>query len=199
MLKGFLTGGSLIVAIGAQNAFVIRQGLLRQHRFLTALLCSLLDALFISLGAFGFGAIISLYPAAIALANFLAISFLLVYGAISIRSALKNRSLDDSSQLKPRSKRTIILLILALTILNPHVYLDTILLLGSITAQQVGSLQMYFALGAILASFAWFFALTYGSGFFSRYLRSPKVWKCLDILIGLIMWGVASFLLLSWL
>lgn len=194
LLKGFTTGAGLIVAIGAQNAFVIRQGLLRNHLFLTAIFCSVVDAFLILLGVFGFGTVIAHYPLSIQIAKYFAIVFLLLYGLLSMKSACNPRALTDANQQKSSKKNTILLL-LALSFLNPHVYLDTVVLLGSIAVQQLGLLRFYFALGAILASFFWFFALTYGSHFLAPFLHKPKVWKWIDILIALTMWAIALTLL----
>lgn len=179
------------MAIGAQNAFVIRQGLQRNHLLLTALLCSLIDASLIVLGVLGFGKILTIYPLFIAIAKYFAVVFLLFYGFISLKSAFRIRSLEESKEVSSASIKRTVLLLLGLSLLNPHVYLDTVVLLGSIAAQQPSSLQLYFALGAIGASFSWFFALTYASRLLSRFLQSPKIWKYIDIAIGLSMWAIA--------
>lgn len=197
LLKGFTTGAGLIIAIGAQNAFVIRQGFLRRHLFLTALLCSLIDAFLIIVGVLGFGKIITAYPFSIKLAKYFAIVFLLLYGALSIKSAFQARSLNEAQKQKPTSAKGTIFILLGLSLLNPHVYLDTVVLLGSIASQQPVHLQIYFALGAIGASFSWFFALTYGSLLLAPFLQKPKIWKWIDILIALTMWGIAVTLIKS--
>lgn len=190
LLKGFITSGSLIVAIGAQNAFVIRQGLLRQHLFLTALTCSFVDATLIILGVFGFGHLIASYPLLVELSKIFAIVFLFFYGMFSIRSIFKAKSLTNSEVDLPSKKKTIFLL-LALSLLNPHVYLDTVILLGSIASQHPDKERLYFAIGAISASFAWFFAITYGSRFASPLLCNPNIWRVIDSLIAIIMWAIA--------
>lgn len=195
LLTGFATGGSLIVAIGAQNAFVIKQGLLRRHLFLTAGLCSLIDATLIAFGVLGFGQIISDYPSIIELSKYFAVAFLLFYGAISLRSAFANKALESAQDnILPTIKGTILML-LAFSLLNPHVYLDTVILLGSIASQHPEHEQLYFALGAISASFAWFFSITYGSRLLSPLLRKPGTWKVIDGAVALIMWGIAIALL----
>lgn len=197
LFKGFTTGAGLIVAIGAQNAFVIRQGFLRRHLFLTAFLCSLIDALLIILGVLGFGKIISAYPLSIKLAKYFAIAFLFFYGILSLKSACQTRSLSDTQKQNLTSVKSTVFLLLGLNLLNPHVYLDTVVLLGSVASQQPVQLQFYFALGAIIASFSWFFALTYGSHLLAPFLQKPTVWKFIDILIALTMWGIAITLLKS--
>ncbi len=191
LLKGFSTSGGLIVAIGAQNAFVIRQGLLRRHLLLTALLCSGIDAFLILSGVLGFGHVVSVCPSLIELSKYFAIVFLGFYGAFSLKSAFKPRPLDDvESKVLLSTKRTILML-LALSLLNPHVYLDTVILLGNIASQQPVHEQLYFAVGAISASFIWFFAITYGSYFLAPLLRKQSVWRVIDSLIAFIMWGIA--------
>lgn len=196
-LKGFTTGAGLIVAIGAQNAFVMRQGLLRRHLFLTALLCASIDALLIILGVLGFGKILSAYPLSIQLAKYFAIVFLFFYGILSLKSAFQIRALSAIQKQNLASVKATIFLLLGLSLLNPHVYLDTVILLGSIAAQQPTQLQFYFALGAITASFSWFFALSYGSQLLTPFLQKPAVWKFIDILIALTMCGIGLILLKS--
>lgn len=195
LLKGFTTSAGLIVAIGAQNAFVLRQGFLRRHLFLTALLCALIDALLILLGVLGFGQIIAAYPLTVKIAKYFAIVFLFFYGTLSLKSAFKKHSLEDRQEHTRTSLRSTIFLLLALSLLNPHVYLDTVILLGSIASLQPDHEKIYFALGAIGASFSWFFALTYGSRFCAPFLQKPLAWKIIDILTTLIMWGIAITLI----
>lgn len=195
LLKGFGTSGSLIVAIGAQNAFVIRQGLLRRHLFMTAFLCSTIDALLILVGVLGFGQLISAYPLLIELSKYFAIIFLSFYGLVSLKSSLNPKCLEkEKEQELPSTKKTIFLL-LALSLLNPHVYLDTVILLGSIASQQPHDQQIYFTLGAISASFLWFFAITYGSYLLAPFLSKKNSWRIIDGLIALTMWGIAISLL----
>ena len=170
LLKGFGTSASLIVAIGAQNAFVIKQSLRYQHLLLTALLCSLIDALLILLGVVGFGQIISQYPLVMHLTAYFAAAFLFFYGAVSFRSALHSKAWNLEENRRVSIKKTI-LSILAFSLLNPHVYLDTVILLGSIAFDQPMGEQVYFAAGAICASFSWFFAITYGARLLAPLLR----------------------------
>lgn len=196
LLKGFVTSGSLIVAIGAQNAFVIRQGLLRNHLFLTASLCSLIDAALIMLGILGFGKIISEYPSLIFLSNLFAIVFLFFYGAFALQALYTKKRLNDFSSPTKPTKRKTILLLLAFSLLNPHVYLDTVILLGSIASQQPLHEQIYFGWGAISASFIWFFTITYGSFLLAPLLSSPFSWKMIDVFTAVTLWGMA--LCLAW-
>jgi len=195
LLKGFSASGGLIVAIGAQNAFVIRQGLLRRHLLLTALLCSSIDALLILLGVLGFGHLISAYPLCIELSKYFAVVFLFFYGGISLKSALRPKCLKGAKEQELTSAKKTFFLLLGLSLLNPHVYLDTVILLGSIASQQPPQNQIYFALGAISASFIWFFSITYGSCLLIPFLSKQNSWKIIDGLIALTMWGIAISLL----
>lgn len=196
LLKGFASSASLIVAIGAQNAFVIRQGLLQNHLFLTALLCSLIDAILITIGVLGFGQVISAYPLLIEITNYIAIAFLFAYGALSLKSAFTNKKLENERNQATQSRKKTVLLLLALSLLNPHVYLDTVILLGSIASQHSLDEQFYFAIGAISASFIWFFSISYGSRLLAPFLRNSLAWKIIDICIAFTMWGIATSLMI---
>lgn len=192
LFKGFGASSGLIVAIGAQNAFVIRQGLTRQHLLLTALICSCLDAILISLGVIGMGKYINECGWFIEATKYFAALFLFGYGAISMRSAVKNTSsswLTDEQALIS-AKKTVVTL-LALTLLNPHVYLDTVVLLGSIASQHPEHERLYFAIGAIAASFVWFFAITFGAQLIAPLLRKNQSWRVIDGCIAIIMWTIA--------
>jgi L-lysine exporter family protein LysE/ArgO len=197
LIKGFFTSSGLIIAIGAQNAFVIRQGILRQHLFLTAFLCSFLDSCLIFLGVLGFGKLLDNIPGLLSSAKYFAIVYLLFYGAASLKSALNQKSAKNLSSLTAPTLKKTILLILALTLLNPHAYLDTVVLLGSVAAQEEPHVQNYFALGAIIASFSWFFSLSYGSTFLGPWLGSARGLKILDLSVAFIMWLIAALLTLS--
>ncbi len=196
-VKGLSISGSLIVAIGAQNAFVIRQGMLRRHLFLTAIICSLIDALLILGGVLGFGKLLSAYPVSITLSKYFAIIFLFLYGVIALKSSWKCKSLASGTEQGIPSVKKTIFFLLALSLLNPHVYLDTVILLGSIASQQPPQEQIYFTLGAISASFLWFFSITYGSYLLAPFLSKPSVWKIIDAFISLTMWGIAISLMLT--
>lgn len=197
LLKGFMSSASLIVAIGAQNAFVIRQGLLGKHLFITALLCSLIDALLITIGVCGCGQIITSYPLLMTVTKYFAIVFLVVYGGFSLKSAFTHKNLADDRISLSQSRGKTILLLLALSLLNPHVYLDTVVLLGSIASQHTEHEQIYFAIGAITASFIWFFSVTYGSRFLAPLLHNARTWKIIDVGVACMMWTIAVGLLVS--
>lgn len=197
LLKGFASSLGLIVAIGAQNAFVIRQGLMQQHLLLTAFLCSLIDAVLITVGILGFGEMISLYPFLMEITKYFAIVFLLLYGALSLKSAFLPKAFENGNSQATRTRIRTALLLLALSLLNPHVYLDTVILLGSIASQHPSHEQIYFAVGAICASFIWFFSLSYGSRFLAPLLCSSLSWKIIDISIAFTMWGIAASLAIT--
>lgn len=194
-VEGWGTSSGLIISIGAQNAFVLKQGILRNYVFITALICSFIDATLISLGVGGFGAILTSNILLLSLARWGGAAFLAYYGFRSFRSALKTESLKLDRNAKPPNLKVTLITLFALSLLNPHVYLDTVVLLGSIGAQFPGHERLYFALGAMLASFTWFFTLGYGARYLGPLFQKPIAWKILDFLIGCIMWAIALSLL----
>lgn len=197
LLKGFISSSGLIIAIGAQNAFVIRQGLKRQHLLLTASMCALIDAVLITFGVMGFGYYVVEYPLIVDFTKYFAVLFLFSYGVISLRSALKKHSLiAHVDQCSANSVKKIVVCLLALSLLNPHVYLDTVILLGSIASQQPPNEQLYFALGAISASFVWFFSITFGAHLLAPIFQNKNSWRVIDGLISLIMFSIAINILL---
>lgn len=189
-IAGLSLGFSLILAIGSQNSFVLRQGLKKEYIFIVCLICAVSDAILISLGVSGFSLIISKTPWIEPFARYGGALFLLLYGAKSFWSAYSTSESLLPSEQKKSSLTVIIATCLAFTWLNPHVYLDTFILLGSISTQYIGQ-KIQFALGASLASFLFFFSLGYGARVLSPFFENPRSWKILDILIGCIMWGIA--------
>ena len=193
-LSGFFLGLSLIVAIGAQNAFILRQGLLRQHVFVLCLICALSDALLIAAGVAGLGTLVSSSPALIAVVTVGGALFLFSYALIAFRRAWRPQALHaargGASDLK-----TAVAACLAFTFLNPHVYLDTVVLVGSLSAQYVGSERLAYGVGAMIASFVWFFGLGYGARLLQPVFARPSAWRVLDILIGLVMAAIGFSLL----
>jgi len=196
LLQGFGLGASLIIAIGAQNAFVLRQGIKKQHVFVIACVCTLCDALLIVLGVGGFGSLIAGVPLLTIVATWGGAAFLLFYGLRSFRSAFHPTVLsNDTVGAQPMRLRNTILTVLALSLLNPHVYLDTVVLLGSIGAHYLAGARISFAIGAMLASFAWFFSLAYGAAWLAPLFKRPIAWRVLDAMVGCIMWAIAASLL----
>src|ERR1035437_2319481 len=193
---GFLSGLSLIVAIGAQNTFVLQHALRREHRLPVLLICTLSDALLICAGIAGLGALIQASPTLLAITRYGGAAFLLIYAALAARRAVSGGQLRvDENGATPRL--VAIATCLGLTYLNPHVYLDTVILLGSLANQQGEAGRWLFGAGAVLASLTWFTALAYGASRLAPLFRKKMAWRVLDSVIALIMLGVAISLLLS--
>ncbi|PZW29427.1 L-lysine exporter family protein LysE/ArgO [Thermosporothrix hazakensis] len=198
LVQGFLLGASLIIAIGAQNAFVLRQGLKRQHVFITAALCTLCDIILILLGVGGLGTLITSIPILSMIATWGGAAFLLFYGFRSFRSVFQNNEgLEMGKAAAVVRVRDTVLAVLAFSLLNPHVYLDTVVLIGSISTHYQGIQRAWFAVGAMCASLSWFFSLAYGAAWLAPLFRRPLAWKILDGLIGCVMWGIAFSLIWS--
>lgn len=191
-LPGFLTGLSLIIAIGAQNAFVIRQGLTKKHVLLVVAICAISDAALILLGVAGLGALISGLPWLLEIIRWFGVAYLSWFGIKSIRSAFKTQALDASGT-QSGSAKTVVLAVLGFTFLNPHVYLDTVILLGSI-GNQFGPDKWWFALGGAIASVVWFSSIGFGARAASRFMAKPVFWKVLDLVIAAVMFGIAIML-----
>lgn len=195
-LQGFAIGLSLIVAIGAQNAFVLKQGLKKQAVFWVCFVCALSDSILVVLGITGFATVIQLYPELVGFAKWAGAVFLLWYGLQHAIQAFKsNQSLHAGLQNEIQLSK-IIIVCLALTWLNPHVYLDTVVLIGSISTQ-FEQTKLYFALGVITASWFFFFSLGYGARVLIPVFVNPKAWKVLDVVIALIMWSIAISLIMT--
>jgi L-lysine exporter family protein LysE/ArgO len=191
-LPGFLTGLSLIIAIGAQNAFVIRQGLTKKHVLLVVAICAISDALLIILGVAGLGALIAGLPWLLEIIRWFGVAYLTWFGIRSLRSAFKTQMLDASGT-QSGSAKSVVLAVLGFTFLNPHVYLDTVILLGSI-GNQFGEDKWWFALGGAVASILWFSSIGFGARAASRFMAKPVFWKVLDLLIAAVMFGIAIML-----
>ncbi|TKS99219.1 LysE/ArgO family amino acid transporter [Streptomyces lasalocidi] len=193
---GFGTGLSLIVAIGAQNAFVLRQGVRRDAVLAVVGICALSDAVLIALGVGGVGALAVAWPGALTVVGWVGGAFLLGYGALAARRVVKPgdglRAAGDAAG----SRRRAVLTCLALTWLNPHVYLDTVFLLGSIAADR-GPLRWTFGLGAALASLCWFAVLGFGARLLGRFLARPSAWRVLDGLVAATMITLGVLLLVG--
>ncbi len=192
-LPGFFLGFSLILAIGAQNAFVLRQGLRRQHVFWTCLTCALSDAVLIAAGVAGFGHLAMLAPWLDLAMRLGGAAFLICYGGLALRNAWRGGAALHAGGGDGSTLLATLLSVLAFTWLNPHVYLDTVVLIGSISAQY--SDRLAFGLGAVCASFTFFFGLGYGARLLAPFFGRPRAWQVLDGLIGLTMWAIAAKLL----
>ncbi|MFE0454315.1 LysE/ArgO family amino acid transporter [Streptomyces sp. NPDC058914] len=183
---GFGTGLSLIVAIGAQNAFVLRQGVRRDAVLAVVGICALSDALLIALGVAGVGALVVAWPGALTAVAWIGGAFLLGYGALAARRVFRPGGALRAEGEATGSRRRAVLTCLALTWLNPHVYLDTVFLLGTVAADR-GPLRWTFGLGAAIASLCWFAALGFGARLLGRFLTRPAAWRVLDGLVAATM------------
>ncbi len=196
LLRGFGLGASLIIAIGAQNAFVLRQGLRREQAALVAALCTACDALLIMLGTAGVGSAIAHLPWLTRLASACGAVFLLVYGGLAFRRALHPAILDTAAP-APARRGGVAAATLSDSLLNPHVYLDTVVLVGGLSAQYAALPRRYFALGAVCASGVWFFSLALGAAHLAPLFRRPGAWRVLDCGVGIVLWGIAYGLVRS--
>ena len=194
-LQGFGTGGGLIVAIGAQNAFVLSQGVRKNHHLIVALICIICDTIFISAGVAGFGSFVSGHPVFSQWVTWGGAGFLIFYGFGSFRSAVKGGRLQAQDK-AVRSLGTAVIATLAVTLLNPHFYLDTVILLGSISSQFHGQMRLYFWIGAVCASVIWFISLSLGGQMLAPLFQKQISWRILDSLVCATMWFIAGSLIM---
>jgi L-lysine exporter family protein LysE/ArgO len=205
LLAGLGLGLSLIVAIGAQNLFVLRQGIRREHVLAVATVCAVSDAVLIVVGVSGLGLVLQAVPWLVGVVRWAGFAFLLCYGLLALRRALRpsgetlrvdagaGAPAGDGAvgQLATRSRLApVVMTCLALTWLNPHVYLDTVFLLGSVASTH-GDQRWWFAAGAAVASVAWFFGLAFGARYLGRWLATPRAWRILDGVIAVVMIAIA--------
>ena len=201
-LEGIALGASLITAIGPQNAFVIQQGILRQHVFLAAFVCTLVDVVLIIVGAAGFGTLIAIIPSLKTYFLWGGILFLMGYGTLSLISSFKHPGNEDSlgkneSGYSSKNRKSIIITAAGFSLLNPHVYLDTVILLGGLAAQYEIPERNYFAFGAIMASVVWFYGIGYGATLVAPWFESSRGKRILDLVIAMIMFVLAFVLMLN--
>lgn len=185
---GLVTGLALIIAIGAQNAFVLRQGIRREHVGVVVALCMAGDAVLILGGTAGIGALVSRFPLALDVLRWGGAAYLAWWAVRSFVSALRPSSLTAEA---PRSRGSVVATTLALTYLNPHVYLDTVVLLGGLANQHGPDARWVFAAGAVVGSVVWFSALGYGARALSGVLDSPRTWRVVDLVVGVVMLALA--------
>jgi L-lysine exporter family protein LysE/ArgO len=190
LIPGLLTGLALIVAIGAQNAYVLRQGIRRSHVGLVVAICAVSDVVLIVAGVSGIGTIVDRAPTAIEVVRWLGVAFLTWYGLSSLWRARRADALSASGEVVD-ARRSVALKALALTWLNPHVYLDTVLLLGSVANTHGSPGRWWFAAGACLGSILWFSGLGFGARLLAPVLARPRAWQVLDVLIGIVMLLIA--------
>lgn len=195
-LEGLALAAGLIMAIGAQNAFVLKQGIKRQYLFLTAFTCFICDSILIVAGISGFGAIFRDLPILMLVLRYAGAAFLIVYGIRSFINVFRPHVLIASLENDlSRSWFKTLMALLAFTFLNPHTYIDTVLILGSVGAERPPNEILPFIMGSLTASFLWFFGLTYGASLLSPVFKNPRAWQILDTLTGCIMLGIAATLL----
>jgi L-lysine exporter family protein LysE/ArgO len=193
LLKGFFTGGSLIVAIGAQNAFVLSQGVQRRYPGVIAFTCTALDTTLITLGVLGMGALIQARPDWLFWITLFGALFLTGYALRAFWRAFQLDTIaNDARRIGSASKA--VMVTLALSLLNPHVYLDTVVLLGAIGGVYENQYKLAFIAGAAFASLTWFYSLSYGARLLAPMLNNAHAWRVLDFIIGAIMSLVAASL-----
>lgn len=195
-LHGFVVCFGLIVSIGAQNAFLLKQGILRQHVFWIAFICFFCDVVLMTLGVFGLGSIIAQSPISSLILSIVGAVFLFTYGSRSFIAAYRGTGQLLAEQGGGLSLKKAVMITLAITLLNPHVFIDVVVIIGTIAATLTFEQKIQYLIGALLCSFLWFFGLGYGAGMLSRYFEKRRTWQILDSITGLIMYAIALSLLI---
>lgn len=190
-IQGFIVCFGLIVSIGAQNAFLLKQGILKQHVFWVASLCFLGDVFLMTLGVLGLGSIVANLPTLSLVIALFGAFFLFTYGSRSFISIFKSSEALTASNENATSLKKALMITFAITFLNPHVYIDTVVILGGIGGNLDFIGKMEFLAGALSCSFLWFFGVGYGAGFLSPYFEKRRTWQILDFLTGVIMYAIA--------
>lgn len=193
--NGLLIAAGLIMAIGAQNAFVLAQSLRREHHLPVALLCVTCDAVLVAIGVFGLASLLASHPLWLSIARWGGAVFLFYYGSLALLRALRPQGLEQDAERRPRSMRAVLLAALAVTLLNPHVYLDTVLLIGSVGAREAA--PGAYVLGAASASLLWFFSLALGAAWLAPRLARPLTWRLIDLAVAATLLGIATRLALG--
>lgn len=195
-IQGFGVCFGLIVSIGAQNAFLLKQGILKEHVFWIASICFLGDVLLMTIGVLGLGSIVSELPIASLIISLLGAIFLFSYGSRSFMSMFRSQEYLKASEERASSLKKALMITFAITFLNPHVYIDTIVIVGSIGGKLDFEGKMYFLSGALICSFIWFFGVGYGARLLSPYFTKRRTWQILDGITGFIMYFIAFSLLI---
>ncbi|MGP2471133.1 arginine exporter ArgO [Yersinia sp. 2540 StPb PI] len=190
-LQGFALSAAMILPLGPQNAFVMNQGIKRQHYLMSASLCALSDIILICAGIFGGSALLSRSPLLLALVTWGGVAFLLWYGWGALMAAWRGGGSSSAAATGAQGRWPIVITLLAVTWLNPHVYLDTFVVLGSLGSQLLPDSRPWFALGAVSASIAWFFALALLAAWLSPWLNRPTSQRVINLLVGGVMWFIA--------
>ena len=195
--KGFIVGAGMIIPIGAQNAFILNQGIMKNFHFTAATICIICDLVLMSIGIFGGSAIINANALLYRLITWAGVIFLTAYGALFFKSFLQGGINKIGKLSSAKSLGAVIAATLAVTLLNPHVYLDTVVIIGSISSQFANSEKITFLLGTALASVTWFYSLAFVSSKMSVWLSKDKVQRAINLSVALIMWAIAISLLMS--
>ena len=198
-IQGFTLALSMIIPIGSQNSMLLSQGINKNHHLMTAGLFMLYDAILISLGVLGGSFILSSNDLFFTLLTWGGIAFLLSYGAVSFKNAFFGMKSDTTKVANKKSIKLVVLTSLIVTFLNPHAYIDTVMVIGSVGGQYTGNAKIYFLIGAISGSIVWFSTLALGAAKLSVQLSKPKVKGTIDCAIGVVMWFIAWSLLITWL
>lgn len=191
LLQGLILGAGMIIPIGAQNSYLLSQGIKRNHHILAATICMFCDVILIGLGIFGGGKLIASSKWLMLIIGWGGICFLIVYAAISLRNVWRNQYQVTTHEAAANSRKHIIGTTLAVTLLNPHVYLDTVMILGSVGGMFEGNERWAFAIGTVLASVLWFYSLAFGAAKLAPWLGKPKIQRVIDALVGAIMLFIA--------
>ncbi|UAY92649.1 arginine exporter ArgO [Pectobacterium polaris] len=190
-LQGVLLGAAMILPLGPQNAFVMNQGIRRQYHLMVALLCALSDMVLIAAGIFGGSALLSQSSLLLGAVTWGGVAFLLWFGWGAMKTTFSKNIALASAEVMKQSRWRIIATMLAVTWLNPHVYLDTFVVLGSLGSQFADDARSWFALGTMTASFTWFFALALLASWLAPWLNTPRVQRVINFFVGVVMWGIA--------
>ncbi|NUF27490.1 L-lysine exporter family protein LysE/ArgO [Gilliamella bombicola] len=198
VMQGALISASLIIAIGAQNLFVLKQGLLKNHIFFVAAICFICDFVLMSVGILGVGSFISTNLLITRILAILGAVFLIWYGFSAFKSAIQGNSYMQIESQDPQNNRLlkVVLATLAVTLLNPHVYLDTVVIVGGIAGTLTSEQKLAFLIGAVCVSFIWFFGIGYGARLLTPLFKQKKMWIILDFLVGCVMFYIAYRLVL---
>ena len=195
-IQGLIVCFGLIVSIGAQNAFLLKQGILKQHVFAVALICFLGDVFLMTVGVLGLGELISQLPIVSLIIAIFGAIFLFTYGSQSFLSMFRANGALIQSSGKASSLKRVLMITFAITFLNPHVYIDTVVILGVVGGKLAFSEKIAFLFGALSCSFIWFFGIGYGAGFFAPYFAKHRTWQILDFITGVIMFVIAASLVM---
>jgi len=197
LFKGFVIGAGMIIPIGAQNAYILNQGIKRNYHLTAATICIFCDVILMSLGVFGGGALINSNELLALIITWLGIAFLVIYGGMFFKSFYLAANESSEEKFSSSTRKTVIFTTLAVTLLNPHVYLDTVVIIGSISGQFSAEHKLWFLFGTLLASVTWFYALSLASAKMSPWLSRDKVQRGINLFVALIMWAIAVSLFMQ--